>query len=536
MRIATTDVPGISSSVVWGTALFVGTVFAQIASALLWSYPSGSHVVWIPGGLLFASLLTAHVRCWPACLLGFLLGLMAYGLLTGAGPLGMFLVGLPVVALVPATVWFLLRIPSHGDAMNRWPCLFGFMAFGMVALPLLSAAIIGWMSAWLAIDDSRLSDWQNIALSHALGYTLFVPAWVSLVLRHDMLQKSRRGGVLDAAVFVLAMTLTWYIWKWFGELAALQPVLLLMPAPLIVWAAMRYHLAGVCVAMLAIGVMAIYISETGQGPFYAGSVTVTTRVVQVWTMLVASLALLLGQAMEQLSSIRMALGDTHREIRKLAGKLVATQEQERARIARELHDDVNQRLASASILLSMLKRKPPEAAREGMMRLQTQLYELSDAIRQLSHDLHPSMLKQTGLADALSRLCSTERYHNGPTIDVEVHGNADNLPEDVSLGLYRAAQEGLSNAIRHAFARQIVITLEVDSHYANLIIEDDGRGFDSNYDNSGASRGLGLVSIDDRARLLNGKFVIYTGVGKGAKLCIQVPLRHQHVQERRLHA
>nr|WP_240733968.1 MASE1 domain-containing protein [Dyella soli] len=516
--------------------MFVGGVFAQIASALLWSYPSGSPVLWIPGGLLFAALLTAHARCWPACLLGFLLGLVAFGVLTGSGPAGMLMLGLPVVVLVPATVWFLLRIPSHDDPIDRWPCLFGFMAFGMVALPLLSAAVVGWLNDWFDLQDPRLQDWQNVALSHALGYTLFVPAWASIVLRGELLQKSRRGGAFDVVFFGLALAFTWYIWKWFGELAALQPVLLLMPAPLIVWSAMRYHLAGVCVVVLAIAMMAIYISETGQGPFYAGSVGVTTRVVQVWTMLVAALSLLLGQAMEQLSSIRMALNDTHVEIRKLAGQLVATQEQERARIARELHDDVNQRLASASILLSMLKRKPPEAAREGMTRLQGQLYELSDAIRQLSHDLHPSMLKQTGLADALRRLCSTERYHNGPAIDVDVRGDTENLPEDVSLGLYRAAQEGLSNAIRHAFAQQIVITLEVDSYFASLTVEDDGRGFDANYDNRGASKGLGLVSIDDRARLLNGKFVIYTGVGKGARLCIQIPLRQHYQQERRLHA
>lgn len=538
MRIATTDVPGISSSVTWGAAMFLGTIVAQVLSALLWSHPSGSNIVWIPGGLLFSALLTAHARCWSACLLGFMLGMISFGVLTGAGPLGMFLTALPVMLFIPTTVWLLLRIPTHNDATDRWQSLIGFMAFGMFALPLLSAAAISWLGDWFGIQDPRLIDWQNVALSHALGYTLIVPAWACAVIRHDGLHASRRAGVLDGALFVLALTLIWYAWKWFGELAALQPLLLLMPAPLIVWAAMRYHMAGVCVVVLAVGMMATYISETGQGPFFAGSIGVTTRVVQVWTMLVAALSLLLGQAMEQLSTVRMALRETHREIRKLAGQLVATQEQERARIARDLHDDVNQRLASASILLSMLKRKSPEAAREGMVRLQTQLYELSDAIRQLSHDLHPSMLKQTGLADALRRLCSTERYHNGPAIDVSVKGDTDALSEEVSLGLYRAAQEGLSNAIRHAFAHQIIISLDVDEYTATLVIDDDGRGFDANYDNASASKGLGLVSIDDRARLLDGQFVIHTGVGKGARLCIQIPLQPRELRpsERRLHA
>ncbi|WP_430390052.1 histidine kinase [Dyella sp. 20L07] len=534
MRIAVTDAPGVSSSILWGSLLFAGSMVVQVVSVLLWKPAGGVPVIWFTGALLYAALLTAQVRLWPACVLGFVVGLTTLAAFNDVGALGAFLLASSVGLLCVTSVWLLLRTSGHGKLINRWHCLFGFIAFGLVALPLASAALISWLSPYVGAAAGSVGDWKNIALSHALGYALLVPAWSTIVLRRSIDLRDQSFVSLDAAIFCISLALIWLAWRWLGDITALQPVLILIPAPLIVWAAQRYHLAGSCAVMLAVGLIAIHVSESNRGPFATDDIRSTVLIVQVWILIVAGLALLLGQAMEELSTIRRALAGSQLEIRSLVGKLVKTQEDERARIARDLHDDVNQRLASASIQLSMLKRKTPEHGREGIVRLQQQLYDLSDAIRQLSHELHPSMLKQTGLADALQHLCATQRSTSGPSIIVCVRGQTDALPEDVALGLYRVAQEALSNAIRHAFAKRITIDLDVEADAVNLAIEDDGRGFQARYEGIGKSRGLGLVSIDDRTRLLAGEFVIHTGIGMGTRICIRIPLHER--SEQRLHA
>jgi signal transduction histidine kinase len=348
------------------------------------------------------------------------------------------------------------------------------------------------------------------------------------------IRRSAASKVVDALILGVALVLIWYSWKWLGQINALQPILVLIPSPLFAWIAARHHLSGVCAVTFAVGTMAMYISASNEGPFVTGSLLATTMIVQIWTIIVGCLGLMYAKAMQQIWFIRGALADTHQEIHDLVGKIVATQEEERARIARDLHDDVNQRLASASIQLSMLKRKAAEQDKGGITQVQQQLYELSDAIRQLSHDLHPSMLKQTGLADALRRLCATQTHHNGPEIEVRVHCNVDAIPEIVALGLYRIAQEGLSNAVRHAFATRIIIALDMVNTAIQLTIEDNGRGFDADFDRLGKPHGLGLVSIDDRVKLMEGFFRIESGVGKGAKLCVQIPLHRRNLKS--LHA
>jgi two-component system sensor histidine kinase UhpB len=208
-------------------------------------------------------------------------------------------------------------------------------------------------------------------------------------------------------------------------------------------------------------------------------------------------------------------------VRELAGRLIVAQEQERARIARDLHDDINQRLAVASIRLSALRRKVDEKNKQDVSQLQSELIALSEDVRHLSHDLHPSMLSQTGLTAALAGLCQNFRHRNGPAIELSVSPHAKDLPEDISLCLYRVAQEGLGNALRHADAKRVEISLQVAHQQVEFIVADNGRGFVT--DGEGG-RGLGLLSIDERAKLLGGSYRLQSTVGKGTELCIRIPL------------
>jgi two-component system sensor histidine kinase UhpB len=227
---------------------------------------------------------------------------------------------------------------------------------------------------------------------------------------------------------------------------------------------------------------------------------------------------------EQRIGMRRALAHSSREVHELAGRLLEAQEQERSRIARDLHDDVNQRLASVSIALSAIRRTADPQSREELGHLQDDLIALSEDVRHISHNLHPSMLHEAGLEFALGSLCNAQRHRNGPSIDLHVTPTPDQLPDPIALCLYRCAQEALANAIRHAKALHIEIAFAIAGGVAELKVVDDGIGF-SRTGEAAAFRGLGLLSLGERAKLLGGSFQLSTSPGKGTSVCIRIPLQ-----------
>jgi signal transduction histidine kinase/ligand-binding sensor domain-containing protein len=224
--------------------------------------------------------------------------------------------------------------------------------------------------------------------------------------------------------------------------------------------------------------------------------------------------------------VEAALLTSHRQIQDLAGRLITAQEEERSRIARELHDDVTQRLAALSISLGAVQRRLPQDLAEEhrqLASLQQQAVAASESIRSLSHELHHAVLQHFGLVAALKGTC----LEFGSQRNIEVVFHADKglgeIPADIALCLYRVAQEALHNAARHADAHRVEVALaSSESDSLELRITDDGRGFDVAQAKHG---GLGLVSIDERVRLVAGHVRIRSEQGKGTELQVHVPLR-----------
>jgi signal transduction histidine kinase/ligand-binding sensor domain-containing protein len=217
---------------------------------------------------------------------------------------------------------------------------------------------------------------------------------------------------------------------------------------------------------------------------------------------------------------------SHRQIQDLAGRLINAQEEERTRIARELHDDVNQRLAALSIAhSSLMRRLPPEAseARSELAGLQQQTITLCNEIRSLSHELHPGVLQHAGLLAALRGHCAEFGHQHGIAVTFDPTGDLDGIPPETALCLYRVVQEALHNVVTHAQARQVTVALARTSDGLALSVADDGRGFDPV--SARRDGGLGLTSIEERARLLGGTVQISTQRQRGTDLRVQVPLR-----------
>lgn len=211
------------------------------------------------------------------------------------------------------------------------------------------------------------------------------------------------------------------------------------------------------------------------------------------------------------------------ELEVLAGRLISAQEDERRRVARELHDDLVQRVAAAAIEVGLLEQRPPEERLRGLADLKRTLATLSVDVHNLSRRIHPAMLEERGLVGSIEAECRAFLERGGLPIDLRVQAGFEPPPGDVALAAYRIVQESLRNAAQHAAtATEITITLRRAASDLVLEVADDGAGFDR--DAPGWKAGLGLASMEERARLLGGTLEIASRPGAGTRIRATLPV------------
>jgi signal transduction histidine kinase len=204
-------------------------------------------------------------------------------------------------------------------------------------------------------------------------------------------------------------------------------------------------------------------------------------------------------------------------------KLIEAQEQERARIGRELHDDIGQRLALVAVELEQLHENTlvlPEV-RSRMGEFQKQITEIADDIQFLSHELHSAKLQYLGIAGAIRGFCQEFSEQQKVEIDFKVHDVPRPLSPDISLCLFRVLQEALHNAAKHSGVRQFEVRLWGTSDEIHLTVTDSGAGFDR--EAAKESRGLGLISMEERLKLVNGTLSIDSQPKRGTTINARVP-------------
>jgi two-component system, NarL family, sensor kinase len=218
------------------------------------------------------------------------------------------------------------------------------------------------------------------------------------------------------------------------------------------------------------------------------------------------------------------------KLKRLARQVVESQEQERARLSRELHDGISQMLVSVKLLLeSALLRFERAPAREpdAEAALSTSLGRLSGTLREvrrISHALRPAMLDDLGLAAALEQLARELNGQDALEVRFESTINAKtSLPDTVNTVLFRIAQEALSNIARHAQATRAVLALDIAPHAVTLAITDNGRGFDAHAALSGPTSGIGLRNMRERLDTLGGALRIDSQLGR-TEILASVPL------------
>src|SRR5581483_11287676 len=211
-------------------------------------------------------------------------------------------------------------------------------------------------------------------------------------------------------------------------------------------------------------------------------------------------------------------------LRNISRRLIEAQEKERRRIARELHDDINQRLAMLAIELQQLDSSPPLHARrhERIDRLFKRTMEISADLQALSHELHSVTLEHLGLAVAMRSFCNDVTRHQKVKIEFTEKDLPAVIPSDISLALLRVLQEGVHNAVKHSRVRKLQTELAGKRGEIQLTIRDFGVGFDQ--EQAAKGEGLGLLSMKERILPFSGTLSISSQLKQGTEIIVRIPV------------
>jgi len=210
----------------------------------------------------------------------------------------------------------------------------------------------------------------------------------------------------------------------------------------------------------------------------------------------------------------------------MSRKLIEAHEEERTWIARELHDDINQRVALLAVNLQTLKQDLPASDKKASRQIEEickRVGDLGSDIEALSHRLHSSKLEYLGLGAAAASFC--EEFSTRQNVETTFHSEdvPKEMPQEVALCLFRVLQEGLQNAAKHSGARQFAVSLKGAPQEIALTVQDSGVGFDAERAMNG--QGLGLTSMRERLKLVDGQLVIDSKLRGGTTIHARVPLR-----------
>jgi len=233
----------------------------------------------------------------------------------------------------------------------------------------------------------------------------------------------------------------------------------------------------------------------------------------------------LQRTKETLTESESTLRKSQDNLRSMAGKLLSIQEEERRLLAREMHDDLTQRLAILAIDTGKLQQQlesQPKPFQDEIRQIKEQIVKLSADIHDISRQLHPAIIDDLGLVDAIKSECSSFSNREGILISYESKNIPDDIPNNIALCVYRITQEALRNIAKHAHVKEAEVSLARVDNGINLYVRDSGVGFDPATIHG--HRGLGISSMEERVRLIQGELSIQSQPGQGTVIKLWAPL------------
>ena len=489
-------------------------------------------VLWLPNSILLAVLLLAPPRTWPAYLLGAFPAQMLVCWQTHAPPGTMALLFVTNCADAALAAFLVRRVAGtvgsfHFDSL-RSTVAFAIGASVSVVLLSFADAEISTVTHW---SSSYSAAFMTRVRSNILTHLIVVPALVEVLTAGW--RRVRTGRVVEATVLAALLIAACAAAFSRSSGSHVFPAVLYIPIPVLLWAAFRFGPGGTGWSALAVAVVASRYALHGRGPFTSSSPVEDVLALQLFLLASAAPLLFLSavirerdRATRALRANEAALRRSYDRARHLAGRLLVAQEEERARIARDMHDDFNQQLASLTLSISELRRRResnPGALLDALHGLQDQAVQLSDRVRQFSHDLHPGMLDHVGLVPAVRRLCAEVGGQHQMELTLAAADDVVGpLPRDTAICAYRVVQEALRNVVRHAGVRGATVSLRQANGCLELEVVDAGRGFDES--TGAAEPGMGLLSMRERVNMVGGALTVSSGVGRGTTLRAYIPI------------
>jgi len=475
---------------------------------------------WPANAILLAAFLLAPWRTWWILLLAVLPAHMIAQLQAGVPvwtAVGWFLTNTSE-ALIGA--FCITRFSRQKNTLDSVRGVFIFVVFGVLLAPLatsfLDAAavvITGWGRAYWPLGIERF--WTN-----ALAALTIVPGIV-LCSSNGITWIRSAGGARYSEAALLAVGTVLVAGSVFGAQLlspSTTPALLYLPLPLLLWAAARFGLGGLSLSLLSVALISIWYAMHGREPFPYASMAQNVLSLQILFCVVAVPLMFL-------SAIMAEARRTQDSLRRISSTLIETQEKERHRIARELHDDINQRLSMLALELEQMQSNPSEVGSR-LQELRKRAIEISDDLQALSHELHSSKLQYLGVAAGIKSWC--KEFGARQKIEIDCRTDVSSVvPLEIGFSLLRVLQEAVHNALKYSGVGRVEVQLRENASEIHLIVSDLGRGFDVEAAMQG--EGLGLTSMCERIRMVNGTIAIESKPMRGTSIHVRVPFQSEHI-------
>jgi signal transduction histidine kinase len=486
--------------------------------------------VWPAYGIALAAGLKHGYRIWPALAASAFL-VAVQGAVPAAAAAGQAL-GATLGAL---TGTFLLhRIANFDPSLSRLRDALALIVLGAFGSALVSS-VIGIFSLYatgIQPYSGLPSAWLIYWLGDGTGVLLVTP----LMFTPLVWQVPSRARAFEFAMLLTLLTVACFVifgdWQVFSIRVGILAFAVL---PFVMWGAIGFGVGGATLTVFWTAALATVLTALGFGPFAGNTPFVNAVLLDVLFIVLSVTGLALAaviaereraeQERERLIREQGAMEARH-ALAAVNRKLIEAQEQERTRIARELHDNISQRLA---LLMFELSAQPENQSKT--LELHARVSEIAADVHALSHNLHSSKLELLGFAMGMQMLCKEVGDRYQVRVAFDAHDVPVQVPPETALCLYRILQEALQNAAKHSGVREFGVRLWGTSEDLNLQVRDGGAGFD--LEASKRSTGIGLVSMQERVKLVCGELSIESAPQRGTRVHARVPLNPSKAGRRR---
>jgi len=516
-------------------------VAGKLGLRLAFAHPSASPV-WPPTGIALAALLVLGYGAWPAILVGaFLVNVTTAGSVATSIAIA---IGNTLEVLVGA--YLVNKFAGGRNAFDRPQNILKFAALAGILSTTVSPTL-GVTSLSLA-GFAPWGNYGNIWMTWWLGDGVGALLWAPMLLLWSARPHVRWnwGKTFEATILLVCLLLVGYlVFNVWAPAKVNNYPLVFLCVPFLIWAACRFGQREAITAVFALSKMAVWGTLSGSGPFQRQTqnesllfLQIFVAVASVMTLALAAVVselrkahneseLLVQQRTQDLCKAVAALQaevserkQAENAVRQLSGRLLRSQDEERRRIARDLHDSTGQKVAALAIDLAALDdeaAKLQPRARKALSECLTLSEQIASEVRTLSYLLHPPLLDEMGLAPAIRWYADGVAQRGSLQMDLEMPHTVDRLPRETETALFRVVQESLTNILLHSGSKKARISITQDSQEITLEVSDEGRGIPPgilNHSNSGTRRpGVGIVSMRERMKQLGGRLEVDSDQG-----------------------